>query len=158
MFSQVMQNSVYTFSAILVVFLAVLSIGGLLANGLARTRASTVTTLATLLALAGLAAAASPFLFMDATNGMRYIGSGMPWPAYLTAVFVNITLVLLIPGVLAGSVFPYLAKIAEGRGAPGRSWACWRPGTRSARSPDLFPQASSSCRRSDCGPGCGFSD
>ena len=119
MFSQVMQNSVYTFSAILVVFLAVLSLGGLLANGLARTRASSLTTLSTLLALAGVAAASSPFLFMDATDGMRYIGSGMPWPAYLTAVFVKVTLVLLIPGVLAGAVFPYLAKTAEGRGAAG---------------------------------------
>jgi len=113
MFSQVMQNSVYTFSAILVVFLAVLSLGGLLANLLARRKASTSTTLSTLLALAGIAAAASPFLFMDATDGMRYIGSGMPWPAYVTAVFVKVTLVLLVPGILAGAVFPYLAKAAE---------------------------------------------
>ena len=116
MFSQVMQNSVYTFSAILVVFLAVLSLGGLLANGLARSKASTLTTLSTMLALAGWAAAASPFLFMDVTEGMRYIGSGMPWPAYLTAVFVKVTLVLLVPGVLAGAVFPYLAKAAEAAG------------------------------------------
>ena len=119
MFSQVMQNSVYTFSAILVVFLAVLSVGGLLASFLSRRSISSTTTLSILLTLAGLGAAASPFLFMDATSGMRYIGSGLPWPAYVTAVFSRVTLVLLLPGILIGAVFPYLTKAAEGEGQPG---------------------------------------
>lgn len=119
MFSQVMQNSVYTFSAILVVFLAVLALGGFLASALARRTRSAGATLLVLLTVAGLGVAVSPFLFMDATDGMRYIGSGLPWRAYVTAVFVRVTLVIFVPGVLLGAVFPYLMKAAEGAGSAG---------------------------------------
>ena len=115
MFSQVLQNSVYTFSAILFVFLIALGLGGLLANRLCLLRADPRTVLSILLTLSGFAVALTPFAFNDVTAGLRYVGTGQGWVPYLVSVFTNTFLVVLVPGVLIGSIFPYLLKALQRR-------------------------------------------
>ncbi|MFQ5537851.1 MAG: fused MFS/spermidine synthase [Gemmatimonadota bacterium] len=110
MFAQVLQNSVYSFSAILVVFLVALGVGGIVAHGLARTSASPRTILAGLLVSGALLVGLSPTLFHWATAGLAYIAPRATWGAYLVAVFRIVVLVILPPAVLIGAVFPYLLK------------------------------------------------
>ncbi len=119
MFSQVLQNSVYTFSAILVVFLFSLSVGALLANRLCRWSASPAAVLPALLTAAGVAVALSPFWFMEVTHGMRYLGDDLDWGGYVVAIFARTFQTLALPAILIGAVFPYLLRTVEGSGAPG---------------------------------------
>ncbi len=120
MFQQVLQNSVYTFSIILVIFLAALSAGAFVAKLFARTGISPWKVLAFLMTLAGIGALATPFLFYNLTDGMRYLGAGEQWSLYLFSVFSGAVLVLFLPGVAVGSVFPYLLRIAERSGEAGK--------------------------------------
>ena len=120
MFQQVLQNSVYTFAIILVIFLAALSAGAFVARLLTRFSLSPWPVLAGLTALAGVGALATPFLFDAITDGMRYLGAGEQWSVYLISVIGAAALVLFIPGVAVGSVFPYLLRLAEGSGAAGQ--------------------------------------
>lgn len=115
MFAQVLQNSVYTFSLILAVFLGSLALGSLLAHALCRKATPPRATLQAILLAAGILVGLSPVVFVRLTEGLSYFGSGLGWNAYLVAVFGVTTLVLLPPVVAAGSVFPYLMKLSEGR-------------------------------------------
>ena len=120
MFSQVLQNSVYTFSAILVTFLAALSLGGVLASFLARRRFSPESVTVVLLTLGGVLAAASPLIFSALTDGIRYMGGKEDFWAYLGVIFAKIILAVGLPVSIMGAVFPYLFKVVEaGRGSPG---------------------------------------
>jgi len=120
MFQQVLQNSVYTFSIILVIFLIALAAGSLIARLLATTKLPPWIVLAFLMTLAGIGALATPFVFLELTNGMRYLGAGEQWSVYLFSVFTGATLVLFLPGVAVGSVFPYLLRVAERSGDAGK--------------------------------------
>jgi spermidine synthase len=122
MFSQVLQNTVYTFSMILIVFLIALAIGAALANLLTRTRLSPVPVLVILLTLTGLTCSTTPALFYHLTNGLERLVFRDPesWALYLLALFGATSSIILVPGLLLGSVFPYLIKVAEGmQGKPG---------------------------------------
>ncbi|MEM7483222.1 MAG: fused MFS/spermidine synthase [Acidobacteriota bacterium] len=120
MFQQVLQNSVYTFSIILVTFLAALSAGAFVARRLAQASFHPWSVLAFLISMAGLGALVTPFLFYELTDGMRYLGAGEPWTHYLVSVFSGAALVLFLPGVAIGTVFPYLLRVTERSGEPGR--------------------------------------
>ena len=120
MFAQVLQNSVYTFSIILVVFLAALAAGSAIANRLCRLRAAPAQVLWLLLTLAGLGVAATPFAFHDLTAGLRSLPTGDGWGLYVLSIFANTMLLLFVPATLLGSVFPYLLRAAQGsQAAPG---------------------------------------
>ena len=114
MFAQVLQNSVYTFSTILVVFLAALATGSAIANRLCRARAAPARILWMLLALSGLGVAATPFAFHALTAGLSSLNTGDGWIAYVVSIFANTMLVLFVPTALLGSVLPYLLRAAEG--------------------------------------------
>ena len=120
MFQQVLQNSVYTFSIILVIFLAALSTGAFIARWFTRAGISPWQALALLTTLAGVGALATPFLFYELSDGMRFIGAGEQWSLYLFSVFSTAALVLFLPGVAVGSVFPYLLRVAEHSGEAGK--------------------------------------
>lgn len=121
MFSQVLHNSVYSFTAILVTFLVALGLGSALARWLCRLRLQASNVLAGLLCLSGLAVAYSSFAFVRVTGGMRYAGSRSDWGEYVLGIFADAALVMLLPAVLMGAVFPYLFKVSENSGqAPGR--------------------------------------
>jgi spermidine synthase len=122
MFSQVLQNTVYTFSMILIVFLIALATGAALAHLLTRTRLAPVPVLIVLLALTGLGCSTTPALFHRLTNGLEGLVFSEPesWAVYLLALAGATSAVIFVPGLLLGSVFPYLIKVAEGlRGKPG---------------------------------------
>ena len=120
MFQQVLQNSVYTFSIILVTFLAALSVGSLAARRVAQFDVDPWIALGVLMTIAAAATLATPFLFFFVTDGMRYLGSGEAWSGYLVTVFGTAAGVLFVPGVAVGCVFPYLLRVAQNSGEPGR--------------------------------------
>ncbi|MEM7195501.1 MAG: fused MFS/spermidine synthase [Pseudomonadota bacterium] len=120
MFQQVLQNSVYTFSVILVVFLAALSTGAFVARLCIRISTLPWRVLAFLSILAGIGALSTPFVFFEFTDGMRYLGAGEQWSTYLISVFAGTVAVLFIPGVAVGTVFPYLLRVAERSGEAGK--------------------------------------
>jgi len=113
MLAQVLDNSVYAFSAILVVVLIALGLGSLLAAWLSGTAGNPGLILSSLLAMTGLAILAQPFVFVALTNGLTPLGvdpgrGGEIWPAIRLAATT-----LLPAGVLAGTVFPYLLRVAQ---------------------------------------------
>ncbi len=79
MFAQVLQNSVYTFAVILVMFLLCLAFGAALANRLMRIRSQPVTTLFGLLTAGALLVSLSPFIFELWTDGLHYVGGQSGW-------------------------------------------------------------------------------
>ncbi len=108
MFSQVLQNSVYTYTLILVTFLLSLALGAVLARGLMRLRLASHGVLSVLLVVAALLIALSPFGFTWLTEGLRYIGRQENWEAYIARVFWSAGLVMGIPGIVLGSILPFL--------------------------------------------------
>ena len=120
MFQQVLQNSVYTFSIILVIFLTALATGSLVARLLTKLNRPPWVILAILMTLAGIGSLSTPFAFIELTNGMRYLGAGEQWSTYLFSVFTGAVLVLFLPAVAVGSIFPYLLRIAENSGDAGK--------------------------------------
>ncbi len=110
MFAQVLQNSVYSFSAILVIFLIALGLGGLLSHVLVRLSLPPIPVLLALLSLGAIAIGFSPVVFYASTNGLGYLASGSSWFDYLSAVFGLGISVVLPPSVVFGAIFPFLLK------------------------------------------------
>jgi spermidine synthase len=118
MFSQVLHNSVYTFSIILVTFLVALAIGSLLAHRLIRSAREPSNLLTLLLGIGAVLTAISPGLFYGLTGGLRYIADQAGWITYQAVVF-GLSGVVLMPATIAlGTVFPYLLRLGE---TPARS-------------------------------------
>ncbi len=115
LFSQVLQNSVYTYAVVLVAFLLALSLGSLAANALARLlRPSPRHLLLGILAASAVVTAASPWAFHAVTGGLAYVGAGASWFQYLAAVSTVALLIMVLPGILLGITLPYLLRLAEG--------------------------------------------
>ena len=119
MFAQVLHNSVYSFAAILVVFLVSLGIGAALASFLARRVREPVHALMGLLIGAGIGVGLSPFFFYVATNGLNYLAALDDWSSYMVTVFGTLAGVCLVPGALVGAVLPSLLRLARGEGGAG---------------------------------------
>lgn len=116
MFAQVLQNSVYSFAVILVTFLVALALGAALARWLTRRdRPGFRAVLIALLLASGLAVGATPWMFDFWTNGMRVFGRGAAWSGYIAGIFTAAAAVLLLPGVLIGTIFPYLLRSRAAR-------------------------------------------
>ena len=113
MFAQVLQNSVYTFSIILVVFLLALSFGAAVARFLITLRSSATIILFMLLSVSGLLIAATPTSFLALTDGLSYFGKGVSWDAYILKVFMLAMLTMFPPILVLGSLFPYLIRLSE---------------------------------------------
>jgi len=110
MFAQVLQNSIYSFSAILVVFLFALGIGGLLSHVLVKISSNSKYVLLILLLLGAISVGLSPYVFNSLTNGLGYLAPSASWLEYLSAVFKLSFLVVFFPTVIFGAVFPFLLK------------------------------------------------
>ncbi len=113
MFAQVLQNSVYTFASIVIVFLLFLSVGALVANRLILKHVSPVNALFGLLTLGAMLVACTPFLFHFWTNGLHYIGARSGWNEYLFQVFTSEVVIIAPPLLVLGALFPFLLKTAE---------------------------------------------
>ncbi len=112
MFAQVLQNSVYSFAAILVVFLLALGLGGVLSHILVRLGAPLKTLLALLLCTAAILIGISPTVFDSATNGLEYLAINASWSTYIWSVFKLSLMVIMPPTIVLGAVFPFLLKAA----------------------------------------------
>lgn len=113
MFAQVLENSVYTFAAILVIVLLCLATGALISSRLARRVDSPVPMLALLTLLSGVAVAFTPSIFMVLTDSMQILAVACSWPRYVLLIFKTGFLAIGLPALLLGSVFPFLMKVEE---------------------------------------------
>ena len=113
MFAQVLQNSVYTFSMILVIFLLAISLGAWLTHILIRLFKNTNSLLYVLILLSAFAVISTPTLFMVMTDQLNYIGGDESWGGYVLAIFLTGAAVILLPGILTGTIFPLILKLAE---------------------------------------------
>ncbi len=113
MFAQVLQNSVYTFAVILMVFLCSLALAGVLANRLMCLRLNKELMMFALLMGGALWVAVTPFEFIYFTDNLRYIGSDTGWSNYLLSVLSAAFLIMGPPLLLLGCVFPLLIKLHE---------------------------------------------
>lgn len=111
LFSQVLQNSVYTYAIVLTSFLLALATGSWIANRLCRIRrVAPETLLVVLLALASGATAASPWLFFRVTGGFAYLGGAHAWGGYVMAVVQAAILLVYLPGAVLGTILPFLFR------------------------------------------------
>jgi spermidine synthase len=115
MFAQVLQNSIYTFSVILTIFLVALAVGSFIANRLCRLDFSPRAVLFSLLTASGALVGLTPLLFYRSTAGLQPLGVDLAWSRYLPFVIGKTAAVLFFPTIVIGSVFPYLMKMAEQR-------------------------------------------
>ncbi len=114
MMAQVLQNSVYSFAAILTLFLFSLAAGSFLASIAAgRKRTSGPGMLLVLFIVASLLVAATPVQFVAVTRGVAVMTQAESWGSYIIRVFGLIASVFLIPGLAVGMVFPMLIRIAQ---------------------------------------------
>ena len=122
MFALVLENSVYTFAAILVVVLFCLAGGSLISSALARRNWSPNTTLAILLGLSGMAIALTPTVFMKVTDSFRFLAVKAEWSDFVLLIFKKCALTIGPPALVLGTVFPYLMKTEERYAtSPGRT-------------------------------------
>jgi len=122
MFAQVLQNSVYSYAVILVTFLLALALGSFVAGWIARRRIPTSATLSLLLVGAALLVASTPLVFYQITEGLSFLGRTEGWGDYLRTLFTTAALVLGLPTLILGVLFPYLWKAAEsGADSPGET-------------------------------------
>jgi spermidine synthase len=113
MFAQVLHNSVYSFSAILVTFLVALALGSFAAHLLCRRAAQPAFGLVVLLLLAGALVGLTPYAFHFVTDGLSYVAPKARWHAYILSVFANAATVMLLPAAVIGTVFPYLLALTR---------------------------------------------
>jgi spermidine synthase len=115
MFSQVVENSVYTFAAILVTVLICLATGALISNRLARLAWSPLRVLAVLMLVSGVAVALTPYIFMHITDDLQVLASRGSWPSYIQMIFEKCFMAIGLPACTLGVIFPYLMKTGEAR-------------------------------------------
>jgi len=113
LFSQVLENSVYTFAAILVIVLVCLALGALVSSGLARLRTPPFLILTGLILAGAVAVAITPAVFMWLTDDMRIVSSAGSWSSYILLIFRTATLAIAPSALLLGTIFPYLMKLEE---------------------------------------------
>lgn len=122
MFAQVLQNSVYTYAAILTVFLLALAIGGTIARACARQQFDAKWFVPLLLTATGLLVAISPLLFHAMGGARGYVGGDADFAGYLVEIAWLSSTVIGIPVCMIGVLLPYLFKLAEsGHHGPGEA-------------------------------------
>lgn len=125
LFSQVLENSVYTFAAILVVVLVFLALGSLLGSIIARFKVPPFLVLSTLVLVGAGAVMTMPSLFLWVTDDMQLLRSKGSWSEYVMLILRSVALVIGPSAVLLGTVFPYLMKVEEEYlESPGESLGC----------------------------------
>lgn len=113
MLSHSLQNTVYTFAAVLVTTLVCLAMGAGVAHILARQRWRPVRIIFILLTMAGLSTGLSSFLMTGLTDNLSIVNPGNEWGGHLFKVFRLTFLVAGMPLFFLGTIFPYLLKTGE---------------------------------------------
>ncbi len=113
MMALVLENSIYTFAAILVVVLSCLAVGSLISAVLARGKWPPNLVLAVLLGLSGIAIAMTPTVFLKSTDSFQFLAVKATWLDFVFLIFRKCLLIIGPPAVILGTVFPYLMKTEE---------------------------------------------
>lgn len=113
LFAQVLENSVYTFAAILVIVLICLALGAMVSSQLAKLKAPPFLVLTVLILAGAVAVAITPAVFLSLTDGMRIVASTENWSSYILLIFQTATLTIAPCALLLGTIFPYLMKLEE---------------------------------------------
>ena len=113
MFAQVLQNSVYTFALILMVFLFCLSLGSLVAHWIIKKNCNADVVLFFSIVAGALLVSTSPFVFIYWTDGLHFIGADEGWQGYLLKVLSMAIVIMGPPLILLGMIFPLLIKLSE---------------------------------------------
>ncbi len=114
LFTQVLENSVYTFSAILLVVLVSLAIGALISSRLSRLTTQPLIILSYLMLIGAGSVTATPFIFLKLTHGMQLVSSAGNWSTYILLILGTAAATIAPAAILLGTVFPYLMKAEEG--------------------------------------------
>lgn len=121
LFSQVLQNSAYTYALVLAAFLLALALGAGAASALARTRLDPTAVVLGLLLTAGTVSAAGPWWFHTRTDGLTIVGGTADFGGYVAAVAGLAAVTMVVPVVVLGALLPYLLRVLEDRDAtPGQ--------------------------------------
>lgn len=113
MFAQVHENSVYSFSAVLIIVLLCLALGALSASWLAKRNAPPLQTLLVLFVLSGIGVCISPFIFISLTNQLEMIPTNVSFGHYLWNLFSTGFATIGPASFVLGTVFPFLMKSEE---------------------------------------------
>jgi spermidine synthase len=113
MLAQVHENSVYGFSAVLIVVLACLALGAWLAARLARGKSPAPQVLVLLIVLGGTALCITPFIFTGLTRGMSMLATDRSFAGYVMLLFGTAFAAIGPACLLLGAVFPFLMKAEE---------------------------------------------
>ncbi len=113
MFAQVHENSVYSFSAVLIVVLICLALGALFASWLAKRSAQPLKTLFFLMIFSGIGVAISPFIFFAETDKLQMIATDVSFTSYVWDLFKTGFATIGLPCLVLGTVFPFLMKSEE---------------------------------------------
>ena len=117
MFAQVLDNSVYAFSAIIVVALAAFALAALVVDRLGH-RSHEAGWMAVALAACAALMALQPRIFIALTGDLAPV-QGDSWPAYVTRIFGMSALFVGVPAFVAGLVFPSLLRSARAAASAG---------------------------------------
>ena len=113
MFAQVHENSVYSFSSVLIIVLVCLALGAWLASKLAGGQSPTTQSLLLLTSAGGCALCISPFVFIRITDNLHMLPSETTFAAYVIRLFATGFVSIGPACLLLGAVFPFLMKGEE---------------------------------------------
>jgi spermidine synthase len=113
MFAQVHENSVYSFSSVLIIVLVCLALGAWLASKLAGGQSPTPQSLLLLTSTGGCALCISPFVFIWITDNLHMLPSETTFAAYVIRLFATGFVSIGPACLLLGAVFPFLMKGEE---------------------------------------------
>jgi spermidine synthase len=113
MLAQVHENSVYSFSAILIVVLVCLACGAWLASRLARGKSPAPQTIIVFMVLGGAILCLTPFVFSGLTRGLDMLPTDRSFAAYVFRLFITSFAAIGPACLLLGAVFPFLMKGEE---------------------------------------------
>jgi spermidine synthase len=122
MLAQVHENSVYSFSSVLIIVLVCLALGAWLASWLARGKIPAASSFLLLASIGGMAACLSPFIFIRLTDNLAMLPTETSFASYVVKLFATGLLAIGPSCLLLGAVFPLLMKSEEPFAThPGRS-------------------------------------
>jgi spermidine synthase len=110
-FAQYMQNSVYTFSAILTTYLLALATGAFFAHALQKRQLLSEQTIFNQLIAAGLLNLAA-LLFFPIILDSPHVLDATSWTAYYGKTYLLTACFIFVPGVMTGILFPSLLRFA----------------------------------------------
>lgn len=118
--AQVLNNSTYAFSAILVTYLLAMAAGASLVAAATRRGLNPMGLLGWVLGCAGFAVMLSSLALVYVTDGLSVLSVGPDWTGYIVSIFAACGVLLVVPVLVMGMVLPALfGGVSDDVRAPG---------------------------------------